>query len=299
MSSDLTMQPAYRATMERLEAQKHVSAKGVAYWHAREIMRTLGYEEWRNFENTIARAKSACEGTGIDAEKHFVETTAMLSIGSGSAEREGRDYFLSRPAAYLIAMNGDPSKPEIAAAQAYFAVQTRRMEMEDAKAADEKRLEEREKVTVAFKLVSRAAKRAGVQNNHQPIFHDARSQGIYDAKSAADVRRDKGIPDNVNPFDYFGALELSMHEFQMNLAADVLGREGIKNEAQAIRRNLEVAQHVRSSVLAAGGTDPIKIKIAEPIAEVKKRLKPPRAIKPKVLKENAAKKPAKKGKSAG
>lgn len=297
MSSDLTMQPAYKATMERLEEQKHTSPKGVAYWNAREIMRTLGYEEWRNFENTIARAMLACDGTGIDAQKHFVETTAMLAIGSG-AEREGRDYFLSRPAAYLVAMNGDPAKPEIAAAQAYFAVQTRRMEIEDAKAADEKRLEEREKVTVAFKLASGAAKKAGVPNTHQPIFHDARYQGIYDAASAADVRRKKGIPDDANPFDYFGALELSMHEFQMNLAADVLGREGIKNEAHAIRRNFEIGKHVRGTVLTAGGTDPLKIKIAEPIAEVKKRLKPPRTAKTKAVE---AKKPVAKnrGKTTG
>ena len=93
-----------------------------------------------------------------------------------------------------------------------------------------------------------------------------------------------------------------MHEFQMNLAADVIGREGIKNEAQAIRRNLEIGKHVRGTVLAAGGTDPLKLKIAEPIAEVKKRLKPPRAAKPKVVKVakgDAIKKVSKKGKSTG
>lgn len=260
-------------------------------------MRTLGYQEWRNFENTITRAKEACEGTGIDVAKHFVETTAMLVIGGG-AERAGRDYFLSRPAAYLIAMNGDPAKPEIAAAQAYFTVQTRRMELEDAKSEDEKRLEEREKVTVAFKLVSKSATKAGVPNVHQAIFHDARYQGIYDATSAAAVRRDKGIPEGANPFDYFGALELSMHEFQMNLAADVLGREGIKDESRAIRRNLEIGKDLRKTVLTAGGTPPEKIKIAEPISEVKKRLAPPKAPKPKKEPKTAAAKPTKKGKKA-
>ena len=72
------------------------------------------------------------------------------------------------------------------------------------------------------------------------IFHDARYQGICEATSAAAVRESKGIPEGANPFDYFGALELSMHEFQMNLAADVIGREGIKNEAHATRRNYRV-----------------------------------------------------------
>ena len=278
MSDDLIMQPAYQATMQKLEQQKHVSPKGVPYWFAREIMPTLGYRDWRNFENTLTRAKEAFGGADVDADKHFVETTAMLVVGGG-AERKGRDYFLSRPAAYLIAMNGDPSKPEIAAAQTYFAVQTRRMELEDAKTDDEKRLEEREKITVAFKGVSRAAKKAGVANTHQSYFHDARYKGIYDADSAAAVRHDKGIPDSANPFDYFGALELSMHEFLMNLAADVISREGIRDEAKAIQRNLEIAQHVRGTITASRGTDPLKIKIAEPIAEVRKRLKPPKAKK--------------------
>jgi DNA-damage-inducible protein D len=280
VSSDLTMQPSYKATMERLEQQKRISPRGVPYWLAREIMPILGYIDWRNFEKAIGRAKEACVGTGIDPEKHFVETTVMLPIGMGT-EREGRDYFLSRPAAYLVAMNGDPAKPEIAAAQAYFTVQTRRMEIEDAQAADEKRLEEREKVTVAFKLVSRAAKKAGVSNPHQPIFHDARYRGIYDAPSAAAVRNNKGIPKEANPFDYFGALELSMHEFQMNLAADVIAREGIRNEGRAIQRNLDVGKDVRNTVLKSGGTPPEEIKIAEPISEVKKRLKPPRKAKTK------------------
>ena len=72
------------------------------------------------------------------------------------------------------------------------------------------------------------------------IFHDARYQGICEAASAAAVRESKGIPEGANPFDYFGALELSVHEFQMNLAADVIGREGIKNEAHATRRNYRV-----------------------------------------------------------
>ncbi len=253
-------------------------------------MPTLGYQDWRNFENTISRAKAAFEGVSVDANKHFVETTAMLPIGQG-AEREGRDYFLSRPAAYLIALNGDPGKPQIAAAQAYFTVQTRRMEIEDAKSDDEKRLDEREKVTIAFKQVSKSAKKAGVPDQKQAIFHDARYQGIYDAKSAAEVRRDKGIPEGGNPFDYFGALELSMHEFQMNLTADVLAKEGIKDESRAIRRNKEIGKDLRKTVLNSGGTPPEKIKIAEPISVVKKRLAPPKAIAEKKLR--APRKPKK------
>ena len=110
----------------------------------------------------------------------------MLKIGN-DAERRGEDWFLSRAACYLIAMNGDSSKPEVAAAQAYFTVQTRRMELRDREdeqmSHDERRLELRGRVTESVKKVSRVAKGAGVRNSSQPFFHDARYRGLYKAPS--------------------------------------------------------------------------------------------------------------------
>jgi DNA-damage-inducible protein D len=278
MSHDLTLMPEYKATMERLEQLKRTSEKGVSYWLAREIMPALGYLDWRNFTNVIDRARAACGGVGIDGDKHIVATTKMSVIGN-DAQREVEDFFLSRPAAYLLALNGDPSKAEIAAAQTYFAIQTRRMEVADARTADEKRVEQRDKTTVAFKRVSGVAKKAGVPNERQALFHDARHQGLYDGLSAPEVRKRKGIPEGENPFNVYGALELSTHEFQMNLAADVITREGIEEEGVAIQRNLEVARDVRETIKKAGGTPPIQWKIEEPISAVKKRLKPAKAAK--------------------
>src|SRR5665213_67572 len=121
--------------MERLEALKKYSDLGAEYWLARDIFPTLGYQAWRSFQDVIERAKAACKGNRLDPNKHFVHLRKMMAVGN-AAQREGDDYFLSRPACYLIAMNGDPSKVEIAAAQAYFAIQTRRMELEDRKSAD-------------------------------------------------------------------------------------------------------------------------------------------------------------------
>jgi len=127
--TDLTVAPAYRSTMERLETLKHVTATEKEYWLAREIYPALGYT-WEGFEGVIARAMDACSGVGILPENHFRHTSTMVVLGSG-AKRNVVNYFLSRAACYLIAINGDPSKPEVAAAQAYFAVQTRRMEIRD------------------------------------------------------------------------------------------------------------------------------------------------------------------------
>lgn len=283
MSDDLTVQPIYRGTMDRLEALRRTTPTGVDYWHAREIGPVLGYPTWREFENVVARAREACVGAQLDPDKHFVLTHKMMEVGGG-AVREGDDYFLSRAACYLIAMNGDPSKPEIAAAQAYFAIQTRRMELEDQKAQDEKRLEAREKVTAAVKRGSGVAKSAGVANHKQGIFHDARWLGLY-GKSAADVKTAKGLKEKDNLFDFAGPLELSANEFQMNLAADVIAREKIKNEAVAIERNKRVGQHVREVMREAGSVMPEKLPLEkDSIAAVKKRLAPPIPKKPAISK---------------
>src|SRR5262245_23514910 len=101
MAADVPMQPEFKATMERLEALKHVSPRGVPYWFAREIMPALGYAEWRNFEGVIDRARDACAGSNIDPEKHIVATESF-AIGGNGAEIVADDFILSRPAAYLV-----------------------------------------------------------------------------------------------------------------------------------------------------------------------------------------------------
>ena len=165
------------------------------------------------------------------------------------------DYFLSRPACRLMAMNGDPSKPEIAAAQAYFVIQTHRMEQQDALSADEKRLDAREKVKVAFKTVSGVAKEAGVPGQKQALFHDARSHGLY-GMSARDVKARKGLRPDDNLFEFAGAYELSANEFQMNMAADVIKKENIRGAERVIRKNRSIAADVRKLMEQNGSTMP-------------------------------------------
>ena len=264
------LRPEYKATMVRLEEVKRTSPKGADYWMAREINDILGYPTWREFEHVIDRAVMACGVMGLDPANHFVQTHKMVEIGSG-AKRSTADYFLSRPACYLIAMNGNPSKPEIAAAQAYFTVQTRRMELEDQTAADEKRLELRGKISSSFRKVSGVAKAAGVRNSMQAVFHDARYIGLYEMQ-AADVKRKKGLKDADNLFDFAGPLELSANEFQMNLAAEVLTRENVQGETRAIDVNKSVGRRVRKAMEDSEATMPEDLAAEEPIKAVKKRV---------------------------
>lgn len=238
---------------------------------AREVHNVFGYPKWREFANLMERARAAFGSIKVDPSHHIVLTHTMLKVGGG-ASRQGDDHFLSRPACYLIAMNGDPTKPEIAACQAYFAVQTRRAEIQDSLGEDEKRLELRSKVARSARRVSGVAQDAGVRSRMQPVFHDARYQGMYGISARA-LKHKKGLTEDDSFLDMAGPLELSMHEFQMNLAANVISRENIKGEQKAIDKNREVGVHVRGSIKSAGGTMPEDLALAEPIAEVKKRVR--------------------------
>src|ERR1700744_6009430 len=157
--NDLAKSPEYQSTMAALEGLKRTSPEGTEFWMARDIHPVLGYPTWREFENVIERARAAFSGNRVDPSHQIVLTHKMMGLGKG-ARREGVDYFLSRPACYLIALNGDPSKPEIAAAQAYFVIRTRESELRE---SDEKRYELRAKVALAHRLVSGVAKEAGVR----------------------------------------------------------------------------------------------------------------------------------------
>ena len=264
----------YKATIEHLQKIRRVTATGIDYWLAREMCPILGYK-WEGFDGLLKRAMSACSGIGVTSENHFRLTSIMMKLGKG-AERKVPDYFLSRTGCYLIAMNGDPSKPEIAAAQAYFAIQTRRMEMRDDAdaqlARDERRLELRGRVTESFKRVSKVAQDAGVKGSGQGRFHDARYRGLYNAP-LKEVRRKKGLYEKENLMDRAGPLELSANDFQMNLAAQVIKREEITNEAQAITRNQEVAARVRKVIEESGSPLPEDLPIEPPIKEVAARIR--------------------------
>ena len=266
MPPEISQSPMYRSTMDRLEDLRRISGRGSEYWLARDIQEALGYKEWRSFERVIDRARASMLANQVSPSHHIVETTRMMVIGN-DGRRSERDFFLSRAACYLIAMNGDPSKPEIAAAQAYFAVQTRKREVESVASEDEKRLDLRQKITESFKRVSRIASKAGVTSPRQPIFHDARYHGLYEM-SGRDVKNRKGIRQKDNPFDHMGALELSANDFQMNLAAETIQQEEIRGETAAIRKNRQIGARVRQTMIESGSRPPEDLPAAEPIKNV-------------------------------
>lgn len=160
------------SSRESFEALRSVNQFGAEYWSARDLQPLLGYSQWRRFEQAIQRAQVACGQSGNDPDHHFAGAGKPIVGGKGAVQTV-EDFHLSRFACYLIAQNGDSRKPEIANAQAYFAIQTRRQELSEEAARDRERLELRDETGEAFKALSGAAKRAGVQSSMFGVFHDA------------------------------------------------------------------------------------------------------------------------------
>ncbi|MFT4028105.1 MAG: DNA damage-inducible protein D [Novosphingobium sp.] len=258
--------------LTNFEALKSCNEFGAEYWSARDLQPLLGYAQWRRFEDAIKRAIISCEQSGNKSGHHFAGAGKMIDTGKG-AVRNVEDYHLSRFACYLIAQNGDPRKPAIAAAQKYFAVQTRRQELSEQHAADLERLEMRKQAKEEFKQLSGAARNAGVENRMFGVFHDAGYKGLYDGLGNEAIKRRKGIAESENLMDRMNATELAANQFRMTQTRDKLARERIRSQSNAISAHESVGREVREAIHRIGGQMPETIPPAEHIRQVEKRLK--------------------------
>ncbi|MFC1476254.1 DNA damage-inducible protein D [Candidatus Zixiibacteriota bacterium] len=236
-----------------LDSRRKTTKLGAEYWMARELQQPLGYAHWAKFEKVVEKARMACESTGVDPDNHIYPAVKMVSIGSG-AKREQRDYYVSRYGAYLIAMNGNPRLPQIAAAQTYFAVQTRRQEIADREGDNTaKRVELRERVRIANKHLGDAAKTSGVQN--WALFHDAGYRGLY-GLGLKGIKKRKEIPPKENILDHAGRTELAANEFRITQTEQALVRDEIHGDLEARETHRRVGQAVRDTISELGGTMP-------------------------------------------
>jgi DNA-damage-inducible protein D len=196
----------------------------------------------------------------------------MMALGKG-AERQVEDVALSRYACYLVAMNSDPNKLEVAIAQSYFAVQTRRQELADESANIESRLNLRDRVKDANKFLNSAAKDAGVQQ--YGLFHDAGYRGLYGGLSLREIKAKKGIDAKNDLLDCINRAELAANEFRITQTEMTLRRESIKGEINARETHKKVGTEVRNTIRKLGGTMPEQLPAVEPIKELEKSKKNP------------------------
>ena len=240
------------------EGLKQTNRHGAEYWSARDLQPMLGYSQWRRFEQAVERAITSCNESGNNSNHHFAGAGKPIRGGKGAVQVV-QDYHLSRFACYLIAQNGDPRKSEIAQAQKYFAVQTRRQELSDQLAADMERIELRKQTGEEFKALSGSAQQAGVQNKMFGVFHDAGYKGLYGGFGRDAIKTRKGVPEKENLMDRMNATELAANQFRMTQTRDKLARDSIRDQQQAIRTHGQVGNEVRDAIKRIGGTPPESI----------------------------------------
>lgn len=257
---------------EDFEQLKQINEHNAEYWSARDLYPIFGYKQWRGFVNAIQKAMISCEESGNKKEYHFADVRKPIVGGKGAVQITD-DFHLSRFACYLIAQNGDPRKPEIAAAQQYFAVQTRKQELSEQLLADKERLELRNQVKQEFKALSGAARQAGVQDKMFGVFHDAGYKGLYGGLSKGEIKNYKNIPEKDDLMDRMNATELAANQFRMTQTRDKLARENVNSGHQAIKTHENVGKEVRDAIKRIGGDLPEHIAPAEHIKQVEKRIK--------------------------
>ncbi|MCX6763441.1 MAG: DNA damage-inducible protein D [Candidatus Moranbacteria bacterium] len=261
------------------ESIKKVDENSVEYWEARELMPVLGYLKWENAEEVIGRAARACLNSGQAVDNHFHHIRKMVEIGSNTV-REVRDWKLDRYACYLIAQNGDPKKTEIAVAQTYFAIQTRRQEVFERLTEADKRLFVRGQVSEHNKKLFKTAKRAGVTSFG--MFNDFGYKGLY-GMSLTEIENKKGIKKG-ELLDRSGATELAANLFRITQTDDKLKKDNIKGSYNATQTHFMVGGKVRQTIKDIGGTMPEDLPAERHIKELKSEKKKLLKKSKKVLK---------------
>lgn len=252
------------------ESIKKFDERGIEYWEGRELMPLLGYEKWDNFQSVIGKAKESCFNSGQKVEDHFLDVGKMIKIATGSSKETERlitEHRLSRFACYLIAQNGDPRKREIAIAQTYFAMQTRKQEVFQQLDQDEKRLYVRHEVKEHNKKLFSTAKDAGVSNFAS--FNNAGYLGLY-GMHIDTIKKAKGIgTDNI--LDRAGATELAANLFRITQTDEILKKDQIKGQGKATYTHMRVGQRIRKTIQDIGGVPPEKLSPEPHIKELEKK----------------------------
>jgi DNA-damage-inducible protein D len=242
------------------DAIRKVDEHGNEYWSARELYKILGYTEWRNFNNVvIKRAMKACEENGRAVADHFVRSYKAITGGKG-AQQQVQDVLLSRYAAYLVVMNGDPKMPVVAMGQEYFAEQTRRQEIADELALmseDELRLLRRGQMNIYNTQLAAAAQQSGVIAPIDfAIFQDHGYRGLYGGLGAKNIHARKGLKKREQILDHMGSDELAANIFRASQTKQKLERDQVQGKEQANQTHFEVGSKVRQTIQDLGGTMP-------------------------------------------
>ena len=258
--------------------------KGIECWSARELQAILGYAKWDNFLKVIDKAKIACESSGVAVADHFAGIGKMIELAKG-ARREVDDMALTRYACYLVAQNGDTTKAEIAFAQTYFAVQTRKQEIIEQRLLDVARVAAREKLSKSEKKLSGIIYERGVDDKSFSIIRSQGDKALFGGFTTQDMKRKLGVPETRPLADFLPTLAIKAKDFATELSSHNIVEKDLKGEQAISKEHIDNNLAVRK-MLHERGVRPEALPPAEDASKVKRKLE---SDEKKVLK-NAQKK---------
>ena len=244
---------------------------GVEFWYARELMHLLGYSRWQNFENVLSKAEVACANNGITVENHFAEASKIVTLGSG-ANREVEDYMLTRYACYLIAENGDSRKEQIAFAQSYFAVQTRKQELIEARISYIERTEARFILRVSEKRLSQNIYERGVDDVGFGRIRSKGDQALFGGFTTKQMKDRLGVQDKRPLADFLPKLTIAAK----NLATEITNYNDEEKDLQGeIAITVQQVENKTSGreLRAQRGIKPENLPASEEIKKLERRVK--------------------------
>ena len=244
--------------------------EGVECWSARELSKLLGYTQWRNFENIVEKAKAACRNAGQDVSYHFADVSKMVSLGSGS-ERELYDLMLTRYACYLIAQNGDARKPQIAFAQSYFAVQTRRAELIQKRILEYERVQARNKLAETEKRMSGILYERGVDSRGFSIIRSKGDKALFKLDTAL-LKRKLGAPANRPLADFLPTVSIKAKDLAAEMTSVNVQQKELYGQKDICDEHVDNNTAVRKMLLRRGIV-PESLPAGEDVRKVEKRLK--------------------------
>jgi len=216
---------------------------GVEFWFARDLQQLLGYSQWRNFLIAIEKAKESCKNAGQKMEDHFADASKMVAIGS-EAKREIEDILLTRYASYLIAQNGDPRKEEIAFAQSYFAVQTRKQELIEKRIALQERLSARNKLVNAETELSKLIYERGVDDSGFARIRSKGDEALFGGYGTKQMKRKLNIPQKRPLADFLPTVTIAAKNLATELTNFNVKQNDLKGEGRItdehVKNNLEM-----------------------------------------------------------